>query len=193
MTVQAQILDLLRDLREASGLTIVIITHDLGVVAELSDDVLVMYAGAAVEIGPVRDVFDSPQHPYTWGLLQASPRLDRVRTDRLRPIPGAPPSLVDVPPGCPFHPRCAYRDLAGPACRQVRPDLVDAAPGHSAACHLPPPTRRRLLRPDVAPPPPPPPADAEPPQSAPPPPTPTTTTTTTPPDVPDRGPGPGPR
>jgi peptide/nickel transport system ATP-binding protein len=151
VTVQAQILDLLRDLREASGITIVIITHDLGVVAEISDDVLVMYAGAAVEIGLVRDVFDDPQHPYTWGLLQSSLRLDRARTDRLRPIPGTPPSLVDVPPGCPFHPRCAHRDRADPACRQVRPDLVEVAPGHRAACHLPPPTRRRLFRPDAPP------------------------------------------
>ncbi len=151
VTVQAQILDLLQDLQEESGSAIMIITHDFGVVAESSDDVLVMYAGTAAECGPVQEIFSNPHHPYTWGLLQSSTRLDRARTDQLYTIPGTPPSLVDMPPGCQFHPRCAYRDLAGSASRQVRPDLVEITPGHLVACHLPAATRQRLFREEVAP------------------------------------------
>jgi peptide/nickel transport system ATP-binding protein len=152
VTVQAQILDLIRDLQEEFGSAVMVITHDLGVVAELGDDVLVMYAGTAAEIGPVQEIFSNPHHPYSWGLLQSSTRLDRARTDRLHPIPGTPPgNAVDVLSGCPFHPRCAYRDLAGPASRQVRPDLVEITPGHRVACHLPAETRQRLFREDVAP------------------------------------------
>ena len=108
VTVQAQILDLIWDLQREYQSAVIIITHDLGVVAELSDDILVMYAGRMAEYGSAEDIFDDPGHPYTWGLLASMPRLDEARLDRLVPIKGTPPSLINVPPGCPFHPRCRY-------------------------------------------------------------------------------------
>src|SRR5205823_9842113 len=108
VTIQAQIIDLLDDLRQAFGSAIVLITHDLGVVADVADDILVMYAGRAVERGPKRAIFHDPQHPYTWGLLGSIPRVDRPKPRRLPSIRGAPPSLVDLPAGCAFRPRCAY-------------------------------------------------------------------------------------
>jgi peptide/nickel transport system ATP-binding protein len=129
---------------------IVIITHDLGVVAELADDVLVMYAGQAVEYGSVADIFYQPEHPYTWGLLGSVTRLDRVRVERLQPIPGNPPSLINVPSGCPFHPRCPYADLNGGKEREVRPVLVESQQGHSVACHLPVERRREIFTSEVA-------------------------------------------
>jgi peptide/nickel transport system ATP-binding protein len=151
VTVQAQILDLLRDLQKEFGSAIVIITHDLGVVAEISDDVLVMYAGSAIEHGPVQTIFSDPQHPYTWGLLSSITRLDRTRADRLRTIGGNPPSLISVPPGCPFHPRCQYAALTNGASQTVRPPLEAVTPGHRVACHLAPETRSRIFREEVAP------------------------------------------
>ena len=108
VTVQAQILDLMADLQQEFGSAVIIITHDLGVVAELADDILVMYAGRMAEYGTSEDIFDRPAHPYAWGLLGSMPRMDRARSERLIPIPGTPPSLINVPSGCPFHPRCAY-------------------------------------------------------------------------------------
>ena len=107
VTVQAQILDLIRDLQHEFNSAVALITHDLGVVAELADDVLVMYAGRAMEYGSADQMFNTPAHPYTWGLLGSMPRFDRPR-ERLLAIAGTPPSLINVPPGCPFHPRCAY-------------------------------------------------------------------------------------
>jgi peptide/nickel transport system ATP-binding protein len=151
VTVQAQILDLLRDLQKEFGSAIVLITHDLGVIAEISDDVLVMYAGTVVETGPVEEIFSAPQHPYTWGLLSSVMRLDRTRTERLRAVPGSPPSLIDVPSGCPFHPRCPYASVVGPRASAVRPELEMVAPGHRVACHLPVETRQRIFREEVAP------------------------------------------
>lgn len=136
VTVQAQILDLIRDLQSEFNSAVVLITHDLGVVAELSDDIMVMYAGRAVEYSSSDDVFTSPQHPYTWGLLSSMPRLDRVRTERLRPIKGAPPSLINVPSGCPFHPRCAYADRTGGLSQSERPPFAEVLSRHYAACHL---------------------------------------------------------
>ncbi|GAA0391348.1 ABC transporter ATP-binding protein [Streptomyces luteireticuli] len=134
VTVQAQILDLLKDLQQQTGSAIVLITHDLGVVANTVDDLLVMYAGRAVEYGPVRDVLTAPRHPYTWGLLSSMPRLTSDVTRPLTPIPGAPPSLLAPPPGCPFHPRCAYTShVDGDRCRTERPELPK---GRGAACHL---------------------------------------------------------
>ena len=138
VTVQAQILDLIRDLQAEFGSAVIIITHDLGVVAELADDVLVMYAGRVVEYGGAEDIFGQPGHPYTWGLLASMPRMDRERRDRLVPIPGTPPSLINVPSGCPFHPRCRYADLhrraqSRPRCPQLR---ATVEPGHLVACHL---------------------------------------------------------
>jgi peptide/nickel transport system ATP-binding protein len=137
VTVQAQILDLIVDLQAEFGSAVIIITHDLGVVAEVADEVLVMYAGRATETGEAADVFSQPGHPYAWGLLNSMPRLDAARVDRLRPIPGTPPSLINVPSGCPFHPRCAYpAEVGGDRCRTEIPALLEISPGHRTACHL---------------------------------------------------------
>ncbi|MCU1623857.1 MAG: peptide transporter ATP-binding protein [Frankiales bacterium] len=136
VTVQAQILDLLRDLQKEFGSAIIMITHDLGVVAEFVDDLLVMYGGKAVEYGTVNEVFYEPQHPYTWGLLSSVTRLDRLRTDRLKPIAGSPPSLINIPDGCAFHPRCPYEPMTGGKGSTVVPELVDAGKGHLVRCHL---------------------------------------------------------
>jgi peptide/nickel transport system ATP-binding protein len=137
VTVQAQILDLIVDLQAEFGSAVIIITHDLGVVAEVSDDVLVMYAGRVAETGSAADVFRQPGHPYAWGLLGSMPRLDVARVDRLRPIRGTPPSLINVPPGCPFHPRCAYPEqVGGDRCRTEVPLLRETGPAHRVACHL---------------------------------------------------------
>ncbi|MET8677600.1 ABC transporter ATP-binding protein [Streptomyces sp. NPDC004647] len=134
VTVQAQILDLLKDLQQEFGSAIVLITHDLGVVANTADDLLVMYAGRAVERGSVQEVLRAPQHPYTWGLLGSMPRLSSDVNEALTPIPGTPPSLLAPPSGCPFHPRCAFvADVDGVSCSDTRPALPD---GRGAACHL---------------------------------------------------------
>ena len=137
VTVQAQILDLISDLQAEFGSAVVIITHDLGVVAELSDDILVMYAGRVVEYGSAASIFAHPGHPYTWGLLASMPRLDRDRSTRLVPIPGTPPSLIRVPSGCPFHPRCRYSQLNGGRSETEVPELHETEEtGHLVACHL---------------------------------------------------------
>jgi peptide/nickel transport system ATP-binding protein len=139
VTVQAQILDLIRDLQQEFGSAVIIITHDLGVVAEIADDILVMYGGRRIEYGSVRDVLKAPEHPYAWGLLQSMPHLGGDVNTRLNPIPGSPPSLINLPSGCAFHPRCAYRDqVPGDRCATERPELLPV-PGtdkHIAACHL---------------------------------------------------------
>jgi peptide/nickel transport system ATP-binding protein len=137
VTVQAQILDLIAQLQSEFNSAVIIITHDLGVVAELSDDILVMYAGRVAEYGSAEDIFKRPGHPYSWGLLGSMPRLDRARSARLIPIPGAPPSLIKVPSGCPFHPRCQYTSLTNGRCDTEVPPLREVAKlGHQAACHL---------------------------------------------------------
>jgi peptide/nickel transport system ATP-binding protein len=137
VTVQAQVIDLLKSLQGEFGTAIILITHDLGVVAETADDVAVMYAGRVVERAPVRDLFHDPKMPYTWGLLSSLPRLDEVHADRLKPIPGQPPSLINLPPGCVFRPRCQYHQFVpGNLCDTVRPELDENAPGHFARCHL---------------------------------------------------------
>ncbi len=142
VTVQAQILDLLADLQAEFHTAIVLITHDLGVVAQVADDVLVMYAGRVVERGSVTQVLRRPQHPYTWGLLSSVPSLHGDPDADLVPIPGNPPSLIDLPAGCAFHPRCRY---AGDRSRAEVPQLVPAgADGHLVACHLPADDRTRL-------------------------------------------------
>jgi peptide/nickel transport system ATP-binding protein len=151
VTVQAQILDLLRDLQEEFNSAIIMITHDLGVVAELSDHILVMYGGRCAEYGDVEDVFHRPQHPYTWGLLGSMPRLDRERTDRLLPIEGTPPSLINVPEGCAFNPRCAYKELTQGRSVAERPELREVAPGQQVACHLPAEKRREIWDTEIAP------------------------------------------
>ena len=143
VTVQAQILDLLGDLQREFGSAIILITHDLGVVADIADDVLVMYAGRAVERGTVREVLRAPQHPYTWGLLGSMPRLDGDVEEDLVPIPGTPPSLLAPPPGCPFHPRCAFTgEVGGTRCADDRPELPG---GRGAACHLTAEQKRTLF------------------------------------------------
>jgi len=137
VTVQAQILDLIHDLQSEFGSAVVMITHDLGVVAELSDDILVMYAGRVAEYGSAADIFGQPGHPYTWGLLASMPRMDRERLTRLVPIPGTPPSLIRVPSGCPFHPRCRYGHLNGGRSETEVPELrATEQTGHLVACHL---------------------------------------------------------
>ena len=131
VTVQAQILEVLKTARDVTGAAVLIITHDLGVVAEFADRALVMYAGRAVETAGVRELYADRRMPYTAGLLGSVPRLDAPRGERLVPIPGAPPSLVTLPAGCPFAPRCP---LALEQCRQSEPALTPVAPGHAAAC-----------------------------------------------------------
>ena len=131
VTVQAQILDVLRTARDVTGAGVLIITHDLGVVAEFADRALVMYAGRAVETAPVRELYRHRRMPYTAGLLGSVPRLDAPRGERLVPIPGAPPSLAALPDGCPFTPRCP---LAIDDCHAAEPQLVTIATGHQVAC-----------------------------------------------------------
>ncbi len=132
VTVQAQVMDLLAELQREYAMGLVLITHDLGVVADVADRIAVMYAGRIVETAPVRDLYRAPAHPYTRGLLDSIPRLDRKGRE-LYAIKGLPPSLTAVPPGCPFHPRCPKaRDV----CRTDRPPLYDVAPGRASACHF---------------------------------------------------------
>jgi peptide/nickel transport system ATP-binding protein len=151
VTVQAQILDLIRDLQVEFNSAVIIITHDLGVVAELAEDILVMYAGRAVEYASADQIFTEPQHPYTWGLLGSMPRLDRERSERLLPIPGTPPSLINVPDGCPFHPRCAFDGLNDGKSETERPVLRDVGNGHQIACHLTAENRLRLWNDEIKP------------------------------------------
>jgi peptide/nickel transport system ATP-binding protein len=142
VTVQAQILELLQRLQAELDTAIVMITHDLGVVAEMADDIAVMYAGRVVEHAPKDMIFAAPEHPYTWGLLKSIPRLGAGRGDELVPIPGRPPSLIFTPPGCSFHPRCPY---VRESHKRIDPELAaTAGDGHSVACLLPPQTRRGL-------------------------------------------------
>jgi peptide/nickel transport system ATP-binding protein len=143
VTVQAQILDLLARLQTELNTAIVLITHDLGVVAEVTDDIGVMYAGRIVEYADKETIFAAPEHPYTWGLLKSIPRLDSPRDQALVPIPGRPPSLIRKPPGCSFHPRCPY---VREDHKRIDPQLAASAEGsrHQVACLLPPATRREL-------------------------------------------------
>ena len=131
VTVQAQIMNLLRKLQEERGTAIVLITHDLGVVAGHADRVIVMYAGKVAETALADDLYHAPRHPYSLGLLSSIARLDRRRTQRLQPIPGQPPSLIRVPPGCAFHPRCPF---ATEICSEEMPPLTGGG-SHRAACH----------------------------------------------------------
>jgi len=143
VTVQAQILALMERLQRELGMAIVIITHDLGVVAGMADEIAVMYAGRIVETASTARLFAAPEHPYTWGLLKSIPRLDGPREEDLVPIPGTPPSLIDPPSGCRFHPRCPY---AQPEHARVDPPLqpVPDEPAHHVACLLEADVRRRL-------------------------------------------------
>src|SRR2546421_2277257 len=131
VTVQAQILETIEKAQEATGAAMILITHDLGVVAGVADRVVVMYAGKVVETGTVADLFYRPRMPYTVGLLGALPTVDERGGDHLIPVPGAPPSLINLPPGCPFSPRCP---IVAPVCVTVEPPLESVEPGHRAAC-----------------------------------------------------------
>ena len=146
VTVQAQILDLIDRLKEEFNAAVVIITHDLGVVAEHCDNIQVMYAGKAIEYGDARDIYYSSHHPYTWGLLQSIARMDTTEKERLKPIKGSPPSLIFVPPGCSFHPRCPY---VMDVCKREVPELLPANGHHAAACHLPLAEKDRIFKEEV--------------------------------------------
>ena len=143
VTTQAQILVLIDRLQREFGMAVILITHDLGVVAENADEIAVMYAGRIVERAPARTIFAAPQHPYTWGLLRSIPRISAAdeREEELVPIPGTPPSLITVPSGCSFHPRCPY---ARPRHREVDPPLERVDAEHEVACLLSTETRAAL-------------------------------------------------
>jgi len=132
VTVQAQILKLMRDLQLETGTSIMLITHNLGVVAETCDRVGVMYAGTMAEIASTMDIFKNPLHPYTQGLMHLIPNIS-VDIERLETIEGVVPNLMEPPPGCRFHPRCPY---AMEACKRIKPIMREVRPGHFAACHL---------------------------------------------------------
>jgi len=135
VTVQAQVLEVLLDIKDEIDSAIMLITHDLGVVAGLADRVMVMYAGRQAELGTTPEVFYEARHPYTLGLLASLPRLDDTGDEPLVPIPGAPPSLIRRPSGCPFHPRCRFARLPGPCDSEVPELRLVAGDAHSAACH----------------------------------------------------------
>jgi oligopeptide/dipeptide ABC transporter ATP-binding protein len=141
VTIQAQILRLLEDLNRQRGLATILITHDLGVVAEVADRVLVMYAGRVVEEGTLDEIFYDPQHPYTWGLMGSLTRLDRPRPHRLPQIAGSPPSLLGLPKGCPFRPRCPHEFSKCPEYPPLEARLAEA-PDHRDRCWLTPEQKR---------------------------------------------------
>lgn len=138
VTVQAQIMDLLQTLQSESGMAIILITHDIGVAAEMADRIAVMYAGRIVEFGPMGDILYSPSHPYTIGLMDSVPTLEQ-KFQRLRQIDGAPPVMAAIPKGCAFHPRCA---MATDLCRSDRPEVVHLSAQHGSACHFAAEVRR---------------------------------------------------
>ncbi len=140
VTIQAQILDCIKELKEEVGTSVILITHDLGVVAGMADQVLVMYAGHGAEAAPAGTLFQQPAHPYSEGLLHSIPRLDRPG-ERLRPIEGLPPDATQLPSGCPFHPRCTY---ATGTCAETAPPRLTFGTAHHAFCH-------HSLRPEPAP------------------------------------------
>ncbi|MFD3840966.1 ABC transporter ATP-binding protein [Streptomyces sp. NPDC058642] len=150
VTVQAQIMDLLKDLQQEFGTAIIFITHDLGVIADIADDVLVMYGGRCVERGTKEEVLRTPEHPYTLGLLGSMPSLTGPVDVPLSPIPGSPPSLLNPPSGCRFHPRCAFAEkVAGGLCSSERPGLK-VLDGRGSACHLTADQKHELFTEHVA-------------------------------------------
>ena len=153
VTVQAQILDLLRDLQREFGSSILMITHDLGVVAEIADDVLLMYAGKAIERGTVRELLKTPEHPYAWGLLTSIPKLTGAANAELLAIPGTPPSLINLPTGCSFSPRCSYKNRAKVDCESVTPELtgVKSNSSHLVSCHISEADRVAIFKSEIAP------------------------------------------
>lgn len=133
VTIQAQILDLMKDLQKKLNTAIILISHDLGVIATLCSRVIVMYAGQIAEVGTAQDIFHHPQHPYTWGLLQSVPRMDLPQQQMLIGIDGQPPDLLHPPTGCPFHPRCPYAMVI---CKSQYPEVTEVNQGHSVKCWL---------------------------------------------------------
>jgi peptide/nickel transport system ATP-binding protein len=140
VTVQAQIVELIDRVKKEFDIGVILITHDLGLVAETATHVMVMYAGRAREYGPAHEVFNAAQDPYTWGLLESMPTVER-KLERLIAIEGSPPSLLAPPPGCPFHPRCKYRFEP---CDKERPPLAPIPGGHFDSCHLPAERKREI-------------------------------------------------
>jgi peptide/nickel transport system ATP-binding protein len=134
VTIQAQIIDVMREMQAQYESGVILITHDLGVIAEISDKVMVMYGGRTVEYGPVDEIFYNAHHPYTWGLLASLPRLDESEKTRLTPIKGQPPNLITLPAGCPFTPRCPYRREP---CRDNWPEHESVGPQHGVHCWIP--------------------------------------------------------
>src|SRR5688572_17225995 len=147
VTVQAQILDLMKDLQKEFNSAIILITHDLGVVAQMTQNVVVMYGGRVVEAGNVRDIFYRPEMPYTWGLLGSIPRVNRSGDGRLKSIRGTPPSLINLPKGCPFQARCDYQQyVEGHSCTDEVPELLQiGTDGHQARCHIKTERRKQLF------------------------------------------------
>ncbi|WP_044641930.1 ABC transporter ATP-binding protein [Risungbinella massiliensis] len=133
VTIQAQIMDLMKSLQDKLGTSIILITHDLGVVAETADRVVVMYAGKVVETGKINEIFKEPRHPYTWGLMNSMPKLNQDRNQELEPIPGSPPDLLAPPKGCAFAARCKH---AMKICQEIDPDVTQINESHSVACWL---------------------------------------------------------
>jgi peptide/nickel transport system ATP-binding protein len=153
VTVQAQILDLMKDLQKEFNSAIILITHDLGVVAKMTENVVVMYGGRVVESGAVRDIFYRPEMPYTWGLLGSIPRVNRSGDGRLKSIRGTPPSLINLPKGCPFQPRCDYQDhVEGARCSTELPELLQIGQEqHRVRCHIKSDERRQLFTEQIKP------------------------------------------
>lgn len=133
VTIQAQILDIMRDISVKTGTSIILITHDLGVIAETCNDLIVMYGGMPMEMGSVEGIFDSPQHPYTQGLLKSVPRMDREQKERLKPIAGSPPDLLKPPEGCPFSTRCPH---VMQICKEQPAPMFKVGEDHTSACWL---------------------------------------------------------
>jgi len=144
VTIQAQVLELMKNIREKTNAAIMIITHDLGVVANMAERIMVMYAGKIVEAGSLDDIYYNSRHPYTWGLLRSIPRLDQDKDVKLASIEGTPPDLFKPPAGCPFADRC---DFAMAICREQMPDMWDVIPGHTCSCWLMHPDAPKTARP----------------------------------------------
>ena len=143
VTIQAQILELLKSLKQETGTSVIMITHDLGVIASMCSRILVMYGGTICEQGSVREIFYEPKHPYTWGLLNSIPRAQDGPPQKLIPIRGTPPDMLRPPEGCPFSPRCRY---CMPVCRMYMPPVTHLSDTHSLACHLMHPGAPKLTR-----------------------------------------------
>jgi len=141
VTIQAQIIDVIEEMQQAYESGVILITHDLGVIAEIADKVMVMYGGRTVEYGGIDEIFYNPHHPYTWGLLGSLPRLDEIEKTRLTPILGQPPDLISLPSGCPFVGRCLYER---PECRDQWPELEIVGPEHGVHCWIPEAERREV-------------------------------------------------